>query len=45
MTTTATPIAKRANQVERGIADEELSLAMGAAYAKRQSGQAIAPLT
>jgi hypothetical protein len=28
------PIAKRASQVERGIADEELSLAMRAAYAK-----------
>jgi hypothetical protein len=28
------PIAKRANQVERGIAVEEVSLAMRAAYAK-----------
>jgi hypothetical protein len=44
MTTTAVPIAKRASQVERGIADEELSLAMRAAYAKRLSRQAIAPL-
>jgi hypothetical protein len=34
MTITATPIARRASQVERGIADGEGSLAMGAAYAK-----------
>src|SRR6188768_1609770 len=34
ITTTAIPIAKRANQVERGIGLEETSLAMRAAYAK-----------
>src|SRR3954447_11002979 len=34
MTTTAMPMAMRASQVERGIADEELSLAMRPAYAK-----------
>jgi hypothetical protein len=34
MTTTAMPIAKRANQVERGIVLEGASLAMRAAYAK-----------
>ena len=34
ITTTAMPIAKRASQVERGIALAGASLAMGAAYAK-----------
>jgi hypothetical protein len=34
ITTTAIPIAMRASQVERGIALEEASLAMGSAYAK-----------
>ena len=37
ITTTAMPIAKRANQVERGIVLEETSLAMRAAYAKLEA--------